>query len=182
MLHITCPSCAERGKIPAGLVGARIKCKKCGTAFQVAAPGKHHAPVGATAALAASGAAAVAVAPAPAPASTQRDYEAIAVDGLDDAAWSLAPELSSTSIPAVDHRAEPAAVAEHRADGDAPAREYKLLTSRDKIFEGKFDISRLEDALNHYARLGWTAKSMCLPHVKNFQGTMQEEVVVLLER
>jgi len=178
MLHITCPSCAERGKIPAGLVGARIKCKKCGTAFQVAAPGKVHAAVGATAALAASGAAAAGVASA----SAQRDYEAIAVDGLDDAAWSLAPELSSTSIPAVDHRAEPAAVAERRADGDAPAREYKLLTSRDKIFEGKFDISRLEDALNHYGRLGWTAKSMCLPHVKNFQGTMQEAVVVLLER
>ncbi|WP_206108234.1 DUF4177 domain-containing protein [Paludisphaera soli] len=183
MLHIACPSCGERGKIPVGLVGARLKCKKCGGAFQVAAPEKAHAAVGAAAAHA-----------TPSPAS-QKEYEGIAVEGLDAAAWSLAPDQSSLVLPAVAHHEPPppspsssmpttttAAVADHPPDVQAPAREYKLLTSKDRIFEGKFDLTRLEDAINHYAKLGWVAKSMCLPHVKNFQGAMQEEVVVLLER
>ncbi|AMV38014.1 DUF4177 domain-containing protein [Planctomyces sp. SH-PL62] len=180
MLHITCPSCAERGKIPAGLVGARIKCKKCGTAFQVTAPGKAPAAAGAVAESASAS--------PPASPSSAKDYEGIAVEGLDAASWSLAPDPSAHGMPAVAVHHEPAPAsasaytAEHRPDGEAPAREYKLLTSKDKVFEGKFDLARLEDALNHYARQGWVAKSMCLPHVKNFQGAMQEEVVVLLER
>jgi hypothetical protein len=181
MLHIACPSCGERGKIPAGLVGARIKCKKCGGAFQVVAPAKA-AAVGAAASSSAASASA-----------SSKDYEGIAVEGLDAAAWSLAPDQTSHVLPAVPHHDPPppsstsmptTAAAEHPPDGEAPtsAREYKLLTSKDRIFEGKFDLTRLEDAINHYARLGWVAKSMCLPHVKNFQGNMQEEVVVLLER
>ena len=36
MLYVACPSCGERGKIPPTLVGARIKCKKCGISFNVA--------------------------------------------------------------------------------------------------------------------------------------------------
>ncbi len=38
MPYVACPSCGERGKIPPTLVGARIKCKKCGIAFNVAPP------------------------------------------------------------------------------------------------------------------------------------------------
>ena len=64
----------------------------------------------------------------------------------------------------------------------AAAREYKLLTSRDKYFDGKFDLARLEDALNHFARLGWVAKSMSIPHVKGYTGAVEEVIVVLLER
>lgn len=175
MLLISCPSCGERGKIPTNLVGARIKCKKCGNAFHVVDPAK--APV---AAGVASGTATAVHGPPPV-------FEGIAVEGLDASAWSLAPDPSSHAMPvapalapAAEPSSTPAAPAEPAAAG--PAREYKLLTSRDRYFEGKFDLARLEEALNHYARQGWVAKSMCLPHIKNFQGAMQEEVVVLLER
>ncbi|WP_337174000.1 DUF4177 domain-containing protein [Paludisphaera sp.] len=163
MLHISCPSCGERGKIPANLVGARIKCKKCNNAFQVTDPARAPVAVAAQAATA--------------------TFEGIAVEGLDPASWSLAPD-SSHVVPTM-----PAPDATHAADSalepappSGPTREYKLLTSRDKFFEGKFELGRLEEAINHYARQGWAAKSMCLPHIKNFQGAMQEEIVVLLER
>lgn len=175
MLHVSCPSCGERGKLPANLVGARIKCKKCGNAFQVADPSR--APAAAVA--------------APTGTSIQGPpplFEGIAVEGFDHSAWSIAPE-SSLGIPTV-VAAEPSPSAAPPAAAPAvepplPAgstREYKLLTSRDSFFAGKFELSRLEEAINHYARKGWVAKSMCLPHVKNFQGSMQEEIVVLLER
>ena len=61
-------------------------------------------------------------------------------------------------------------------------REYKLLTPKDKFFDGKFELSRLEEALNHYARHGWVAKALSTPHVKGFSGVFEEGVVVLLER
>ena len=42
-------------------------------------------------------------------------------------------------------------------------KEYKLLTPRDKIFESRFDLSRLEEALNQFARQGWTRESHVRP-------------------
>ena len=38
----------------------------------------------------------------------------------------------------------------HVEEHFAPAgvRQYKLLTSKDKIFEGKFELTRLEEAIN----------------------------------
>ena len=62
------------------------------------------------------------------------------------------------------------------------AREYKVLTAKDKFFDGKFDLARLEEALNHFGRQGWTVKSMSTPHVKGFSGALEETIVVLLER
>jgi hypothetical protein len=38
MPSATCPSCGEKGKIGSNLIGTRIKCKKCGNSFLVAAP------------------------------------------------------------------------------------------------------------------------------------------------
>ena len=38
MPYVTCPTCGERGKIPSNLIGARIKCRKCGLSFQVSPP------------------------------------------------------------------------------------------------------------------------------------------------
>lgn len=172
MLLISCPSCGERGKIPTNLVGARIKCKKCGNAFHVVDPARAAVAPGTTTAV-----------HGPPPA-----FEGITVEGLDASAWSLAPEPPPPAVPvAADHaQAQPQVPAQAPAQEPAPAvgsaKEYKLLTSRDKYFEGKFDLARLEEALNHYAHQGWVARSMCLPHIKNFQGAMQEEVVVLLER
>ncbi len=62
------------------------------------------------------------------------------------------------------------------------AYEYKVLTPRDKFFDGRFELSKLEEALNYYGRQGWTVKAMSTPHVKGFSGAMEECIVVLLER
>ena len=51
------------------------------------------------------------------------------------------------------------------------AHEYKVLTAKDKYFDGKFDLTRLEEALNHFGRQGWTSRSMSTPHVKGFTGS-----------
>jgi hypothetical protein len=181
MLNVACPSCGERGKIPTSLVGQRIKCKKCGQAFNVVAP------PGKAAAAAPAQAPALDPAPAAAMAAAPAAHDGIAVEGLDASAWSLAPDQPST-LSAVAAPERPAEAQAAPSSGtftvhhDGPIKEYKLLTSRDKVFEGKFDMARLEEAINHLAKQGWVAKSMCLPHMKNFQGAMQEEVVVLMER
>lgn len=82
MPYVACPSCGERGKIPPTLVGARIKCKKCGISFNVA-PSAAKAP-------AAEGTA-VAAGQATAQASGTADG-GIAVDGLEASAWAVASE------------------------------------------------------------------------------------------
>jgi len=181
MPYVTCPTCGERGKIPSSLIGARIKCRKCGLSFQVSAPTAK--AVGAGAAAAAAGAATGAVTGPTAAVETH----GIEVEGLDASSWAL-PTETAMALKATD--------AEHVADvgheptpAFAPApsspsgtREYKLLTSRDKYFGGLFDMGRLEEAINHYARQGWVAKDISLPHLKGFSGALEETVVVLLER
>src|SRR5690242_1351548 len=111
MLNVACPGCGERGKIPANLAGVRIKCKKCGKAFHVAANSeKHAAPV------------------APPP-------QGIAVEGLDAEAWSLAPEqpTQAHAVATSEHQAEPSPASEaFTVHHEGPFKEYKLLTSRDK--------------------------------------------------
>ena len=174
MLNVACPGCGERGKIPGEPGGRADQMQEmrpgvpCGRPF-----GESRPPPSAQRSR-------------PAARTAAPVHQGIAVEGLDAEAWSLAPE-SSTQIPAfapTEHPAEPPAASPSRSSvhHDGPFKEYKLLTSRDKSFEGRFDIARLEVVLNQLARQGWTAKSICLPHLKNFQGAMQEEVVVLLER
>lgn len=178
MPYVTCPTCGERGKIPSSLIGVRIKCRKCGLGFLVSAPaGK--AAVGAGAAELSAGRAAAAV-----PSATV-EYPGIEVEGLDASAWALPTDAAPAAAAMASGAEIPAAVA--LADGGAgpapgAAREYKLLSSRDKFFDGKFDLARLEEALNHFARQGWVAKSMTTPHLKGYTGALEEVVVVLLER
>jgi hypothetical protein len=111
----------------------------------------------------------------------------IEVEGLDASTWTLAPESGSA------HKSEATATVEpdHRPDASAfvaagapveGGREYKLLTPKDKYFDGKFELARLEEALNHFAKQGWVVKAVSTPHVKNFSGVLEETVVVLLER
>jgi hypothetical protein len=180
MPYVTCPSCGERGKIPPNLVGARIKCRKCGLGFTVAAP----------AAAAKAGASATAPGSASGPLAVAEPLQGIEVEGLDASSWAVPAESVSvlkgealavaTADPSTRSDAGPAFVAAEPAQ--AAAREYKLLTPRDKIFEGKFDLARLEEALNHFGRQGWTVKAMSTPHVKNFTGVLEELIVVVLER
>ncbi len=190
MPYVTCPTCGERGKIPPSLIGARIKCRKCGLGFQVAAPAAKSGGL-VNAPPASPGGASV-------PSAVAEPLHGIEVEGLDASSWAIpaetaaflkgeagapAPAAAVATAPAEPvGRVEstPAFVA---ADPAAPAaKEYKLLTSRDKIFEGKFDLARLEEALNHYAKHGWTAKTMLAPHMKNFTGVVEEVIVVMLER
>jgi hypothetical protein len=178
MPYVACPSCGERGKIPPTLVGARIKCKKCGISFNVA-------PSAAKAAATAGGAAGTDAATASAEA-TGTPHEGIAIEGLDSAAWAVASDTSDgLKAPIEQDQAPPEAVdgnSQFVAQEATGFKEYKLLTSKDKVFEGKFDLVRLEEALNYYARQGWVVKAMSTPHVKGFSGGPQEEIVVLLER
>ncbi len=181
MPYVSCPTCGERGKIPSSLIGARIKCRKCGLSFQVSPPSTKTA--GATAA---SGAAAMA---GP---SAAVEVQGIEVEGLDASSWALSTEAAAVLKVESDRAAEvpqapvapppPSSSFVPVSPTPAGTREYKLLTPRDKIFDGRFDLSRLEEALNHFAREGWVAKSMLTPHVKGFSGVLEETIVVLLER
>jgi len=159
-------------------VGARIKCKKCGLAFNVA-PSAAKVP-------AAEGTA-VAAAQATGQASAATADGGIAVDGLEASAWAVAtddpPDLLKAKVEADAGPSEHAEAA-HAFEAHSPAgfKEYKVLWSRDKLFEGKFDVTRLEDALNYFARQGWVVKAMSTPHLKDSGGGTKEEVVVLLER
>lgn len=175
MPYVACPSCGERGKIAPTLIGARIKCKKCGISFNVAPP---------TAKAAATSSGAVAAVAAVEPSGTA--HEGIAIEGLDDSAWSVANDTSDNLKPqgAPEHAAHETTESGSKfvAHEGTGFKEYKLLTSKDKVFDGKFDLGRLEEALNYYARQGWVVKGMSTPHVKGFTGGMVEEIVVLLER
>lgn len=124
------------------------------------------------------------------PSAVAEPIHGIEVEGLDAAAWSVPSDVgvvlkgeSGASVvaePPEPREPGPAFIAAE--PGHAVAREYKLLTPKDKIFDGKFDLSRLEEALNYYGRQGWTVKTMSTPHVKNFTGVLEETIVVLLER
>lgn len=183
MPYITCPTCGERGKIPPNLVGARIKCRKCGLSFMVSAPATKavatSAPGSAPAAVAVSGSSSL-------PSAVAEPLQGIEVEGLDASSWSLptdpAAALKGDNPPEANPRPETGPVFVAAEPSPSGAREYKLLTAKDKIFEGKFDLARLEEALNHYARQGWVVKAVTTPHVKGFTGLNEETLVVLLER
>jgi hypothetical protein len=169
MPSVTCPSCGEKGKIGPSLIGARIKCKKCGNSFMVAAPAAK-APV--TAGVTVPQAAAAS--------------QGIEVEGLESSSWSLStdPGAAVSAVANVDPDSRAEGTPAFVAAGSPPSgvREYKILTPRDKYFDGKFDLARLEEALNHFAKLGWSVKSVSTPHFKGFSGVMEETITVVLER
>jgi hypothetical protein len=175
MFYVACPSCGERGKIPPTLVGARIKCRKCGLSFNVSPPTPK--------AIDAAAASVPAVSE-----TTGTPHAGIVVEGLDPAAWSITGDQCGEEKAEREHDLENVqgerteASPEFVPPESVGAKEYKLLTSKDKIFDGKFDLGRLEEALNYYARQGWVVRAMSTPRVKGFGGGMVEEIVVLLER
>ena len=184
MPYVTCPTCGERGKIPPSLVGARIKCRKCGLSFMVSAPAAKGVAGSSPSAVSSGGMTGPSAVAEPIPGG-------IEVEGLDASSWALPTETAAivkaseaASVAAADpvSRGEGGSAFVAADPAQAATREYKLLTPRDKIFDGKFDLTRLEEALNHFARQGWTAKTMLTPHVKGFSGAMEEVIIVLLER
>jgi len=195
MPYVTCPTCGERGKIPSTLIGVRIKCRKCGLSFLVSPPAGKAAVGAGVGAEAAAGHGAAAHAAAVGP-SAAVEAHGIEVEGLDASSWALPTEAAQALAGAHAHAhvephpagagaAAPVATAPDPAPpagAAAAAREYKLLTSRDKYFDGKFEMARMEEALNHFARLGWVAKGVATPHLKGYSGALEEVFVVLLER
>ena len=182
MPTVTCPSCGEKGRILETLVGARIKCRKCATSFLVAPPAPKASAAPVSAPLQAVGAAIS----EPPLAAKKGDANQIEVDGLDDSAWTSSPAVAT-----VDHDQDHEHP-EHHAEEVHPAftvhpemagiKHYKILTPKDKFFEGKFDLDKLEQALNHFAKQGWVVRGMSTPHVAGFSGGDKEQLIILLER
>jgi hypothetical protein len=174
MPYVACPACGERGKITPNLVGARIKCKKCGVSFNVAPP-------------AAKAAATPGAGEAPAAVATPTAHDGITVEGLDAGAWAVSSDQPPDTLAAkAEHEpvaAESAGAGSAFVAHDSTGRkEYKIICSRDKIFEGKFELARLEEAINYLARQGWVVRAMSTPHLKGFGEGTKEEIVVLMER
>lgn len=61
-------------------------------------------------------------------------------------------------------------------------KEYKVLTQKDKWFSGKFDPQLLEQALNAYAKQGWTVTTAFSASVVALFGAARDEAIVVLER
>jgi hypothetical protein len=182
MRTVTCPFCHEKGPIPSSFIGKRVKCGKCENRFLVTPPpAKVAAP--AAAATAAEG-----------PPSTQAGASsdnAITIDGLEESSWETPGPGVGAAVSQVETAPSPsdagqgvftASHGEHHAEHHGANKAYKLLTQKDKFFEGKFDLPRLEEAINHYSHQGWTVKAMTTAQVLGFSGGLKEELVVLLER
>ncbi len=165
MSPVSCPSCGEKGNIPSQLIGKRIRCQKCSRSFVAGEV------VGST---------------APAQSDTPKaGGDTIEVDGLDAAAWAATePHAHAKEADHAPPRDPSPAFAAHpeSAPHDGPTRHYKVLTAKDRYFEGKFDLAKLEEALNHYAGQGWVVRAMATPHVTGFSGGPREELVILMER
>jgi hypothetical protein len=171
MPSVSCPTCGEKGRIPANFIGIRIKCTKCGNSFLVTPP----VPKAAVAAAAGS------------PPLASTNPTGIAVEGSGASDWSPTGTAAAVHDHDHDHEHDPGHGETSPAFtssqlSEPVSRQYKVLTQKDKWFEGKFDLGRLEEALNHYARQGWVVRSMATPHITGFSGGTREELVILLER
>jgi Domain of unknown function (DUF4177) len=58
--------------------------------------------------------------------------------------------------------------------------EYKVLTERDKVFSGAFDLDALEETLNNYATQEWRLVNGFL--AANLWKSAKAEIVLILER
>lgn len=167
MPTVLCPACHEKGRIPDNFVGHNIRCGKCGNKFVVPAPNQATPSEGK---------------PQPVVAKA-RTGSGIEVEGIDDATWTASAaqsESSSTPIDGVHDDHEAKFAVELHPSGEHKL--YKVLTTKDKFFAGKFEFHRLEDAINHYAKQGWVVKGLATPQVVWFSGPSKEEIMILLEK
>ena len=118
--------------------------------------------------------------------SSTPTFEGIVVEGFEGG-WSEMQDGAMIEVPAEPPReartpsfgASLGVTGLMRPEG---VKEYKLLTPKDKVFENKFDLTRLEEVINAFALNGWTVRSMTTAQVTAFSGGMREELLVLLER
>jgi hypothetical protein len=171
-IRVRC-SCGKQSNLPESFLGKRVRCNFCGALSIVdvqEAPEEH----------------------------PELDWETHVAESLlsgpdpsgGAATGVLEAEPAVEASPTFDEvpSGEVAAVAVEEAAEPVPAftrvegaKEYKVLTQRDKWFGGKFDPERFEAALNFFAGHGWVVRSMVSGNVAGFSGN-REEVVVLLER
>ena len=127
MPYVTCPTCGERGKIPSNLIGARIKCRKCGVSFLVSPPAPAKAAGAATPAVDGDRRPSAAV-----------EAQGIEVEGFDASSWSRAQRTWAMASKSPKRHATPtsgrteassAFVAAHHRHPPGRA-EYKILTSK----------------------------------------------------
>jgi hypothetical protein len=187
MTPVNCPSCGEKGNIPDHLLGKKIRCQKCGTSFEAIAKLAARPTLGSARTPALSPTQPLTP---PAVSETSKSIgDSIEVDGLDAESWASTAVAVETLVqpqpqPQPHHEPMPAFTASpHEPEhAEVAVRQYKVLCSKDRFFEGKYEFGRLEEALNFYARQGWTVKAMATPHVAGFSGGPREELVILLER
>jgi hypothetical protein len=120
------------------------------------------------------------------PTAVVERHDGIEVEGLDDSAWALSTTtaVGFTAVAPGESGARTETsgafvAAEPRPEG---TREYKLLTPKDKYFDGKYEFGKMEEAINYYGRQGWVVKAMSAPKVKGYSGALEDIVVVLFER
>ena len=65
---------------------------------------------------------------------------------------------------------------------DVKIFEYKVLTSKDKSFTGKFDAEKLEETLNAHAREGWHVIAAVSGSIHGVASAGREELLIILER
>ena len=181
MPFVTCPDCMQEGRVPDRFLGRRIKCSKCGNRFLVTGVVSSPAdPTAKSLELGAVDGGSSSLSP-----STPA-FEGIVVEGFEGG-WSEMQDIDTPEVPA-----EPLRESRNRDVGEAPGamsaphpagvKEYKLLTPKDKIFDNKFDLARLEEVINAFAVKGWIVRSMTTAQVAGFSGGVREELLVLLER
>ena len=84
--------------------------------------------------------------------------------------------------PPADHAAAQRTVEEPPAvELPDDASRYKVLTQRDRWFGGRFEVEKLEAAINAYSTRGWRVCGVATAVVTGLAGK-REEVVVVMER
>src|SRR5262249_40992816 len=160
------------------------KCKICGVSFLVAGSIQK---AGGPAAPAVGGPGLTDSGPGRRPVETPSNPRpaGIEVEGLDDSEWAVTSvvtvEADSESVIEVPSSASSSSMPAPSVTTtltDPPTyhgvggrvKQYKLLTPRDRFFDGKFSLEALEEALNHFARQGWVVRGIATPHVAGFTG------------
>jgi hypothetical protein len=83
----------------------------------------------------------------------------------------LPPEPTPTKLPALSPAGSP----------NPQSHEYKVLTRKSLWFSGDFNPEAFQEALNNYAKQGWTLKSTFVLSIPAAEGS-RDELVVILER
>jgi hypothetical protein len=61
------------------------------------------------------------------------------------------------------------------------AKEYMVLTQKDRVFGGKFNPEKVQQALNDFAAEGWTLQEVCTTTFPGFTGSREELVMFLVK-